>query len=125
MICCVTGHRPQGFPFSREENDLTYASYREILFREVECLIREGYTHFITGMADGADLDFARVVIFLRNQGEFITLEAALPYPVKTSKRTTGYSEARDDILLQCNQKHIVSPYYHQGCMQKRNRLLK
>ena len=124
MKCCVTGHRPKGFPFERQDYIFSYLKYMELLEQEIECLIREGYTHFITGMAEGADLDFAKTVLFLRDQGEPITLEAALPYPLKPSKKMTAYSEARDDVLLCCNQKHIVSPYFHQGCMQKRNKYM-
>ena len=121
MICCVTGHRSKGFPFSREEQGPKYIDYIDTLRREIEKLIQENYRYFISGMAEGADLDFAVEVIGYRYDEKDIELEAALPYPIPKTQRTTAYSEARDDVLFECNYKTIVSPYYHKGCMQKRN----
>ena len=63
MICCVTGHRPEGFPFLRSEADPSYAVYMDTLSKTIEELIRIGYDSFITGMAEGADLDFALFVL--------------------------------------------------------------
>ena len=121
MICCVTGHRPNGFQFLRDEKDERYLKYLDRLRREVEGLIEEGYECFITGMADGADVDFASMVLSLREDGKAITLEAALPFPLRSCKRQNAYHQKRDWILQECDRSHVVSPYYHKGCMQKRN----
>lgn len=121
MICCVTGHRPKGFPFSRDKEDIIFIYYKNQLSDEVDRLANEGYTHFITGMAEGADIDFAEAVILLRMDIPHIKLEAALPYPITPAQRRTAFGEERDGILLKCNIKHAVSPHYHKGCMQKRN----
>lgn len=126
MICCVTGHRPAGFPFTRNENDLTFARYTKKLSDEIESLLHNGYSHFITGMAQGADLDFAQSVIVLRNQYEYegITLEAALPYPVNPAKQLKNCLGTRELVLSECNLKHTVSDHYFRGCMAKRNRYM-
>ncbi len=125
MICCVTGHRPKGFPFSREMFNLSFMYYQDALYIELKNLVIDGYTDFITGMADGADLDFAETVLEIRDDECFqIKLEAALPYPLPPTKRITEYSEKRDDILYECNSKYAVSTYYHKGCMQKRNQYM-
>ncbi len=121
MICCVTGHRPKYFPFQREDNDPRYINYIDQLYLELEKLIREGYRDFISGMADGADIDFANHVLFFRDIEEDITLEAALPYPPPYQKNLTDYCIERNCILMVCNKKTIVSPYYQKGCFQKRN----
>ena len=68
MVCCVTGHRPSGFNFSRKSDNLLYIEYCLRLADEVEYLIRYGYDVFITGMADGADMDFALMVIMFNFQ---------------------------------------------------------
>lgn len=124
MICCVTGHRPKGFPFPHDRDCVEYMDYRCKLDREVELLAREGYRDFITGMADGADLDFAETVIELREAEGYITLEAALPYPIRPTKKVTEYIDHRDTILLQCDRKTVVSTHYYRGCMQARNRYM-
>jgi len=122
MICCVTGHRPKGFLFERRGN--LYSSYLTRLQQMLSDLTDCGYSHFITGMADGADLDFARTVIELRLKKSDILLEAAMPYPAVPSKRKSMYSKERELILAGCDMIHTVSPYYHRGCMQKRNQYM-
>ncbi len=124
MICCVTGHRSKGFPFPRDSCHIEYIDYIDTLRREIEKLLREDCRDFVCGMAEGADLDFAKQVLAFRLDEGNITLEAALPYPVQTLKRKTVYSEMRDDLIFECDCKTIVSQYYHKGCMQKRNQYM-
>ena len=122
MICCVTGHRHSGFTFERNPENIRFSRYNLMLYSEIKCLISFGYNHFISGMAEGADLDFAKAVIHLRDTEKLpIILECALPYPVNPSKRLIEYNKERDFILSKCDRLSIVSPYYHGGCMQKRN----
>lgn len=117
MICCVTGHRPSGFPFSQES---AYTAYHRLLRYTVKQLIDEGYDHFITGMATGVDTDFAYCILSFQDGGAPVTLEAALPYPLpKRQKAAT-----REAILSRCDTVTSVSPYYHGGCMDKRNRYM-
>lgn len=52
--CCVTGHRD--IPEGRKSYVI------QELQREVLAAIDEGYTRFISGFADGADLMFAAIV---------------------------------------------------------------
>ena len=69
-------------------------------------------------MAEGADTDFAKSVLFYRDvQRKNITLEAALPVPAHFHKN----ANERDHILLNCDFVTAVSEFYHGGCMQKRN----
>ena len=124
LICCVTGHRPEGFPFPREQDCFAYMEYQRILSREIEILLRGGYRDFISGMARGADMDFAHEVIKFRDEEGFISLEAALAYPCYPSKRKTNDAAKRDDLIAQCNLRTEISSHYHRGCMQKRNRYM-
>lgn len=124
MICCVTGHRPSGFPFPREENNISYVFYIDRLYSEIQNLIGEGYRDFITGMADGADIDFANAILYYREIEMNITLEAAMPYPITYPKTPSEYIDERNDIFFDCNTKTIVSEHYFRGCMQKRNRYM-
>ncbi len=121
MICCVTGHRPGGFPFSRSEADQGYVVYMDTLSKTMENLIQNGYDHFISGMAEGADLDFARLVLQHKQKYPHILLEAALPYPNRSAKQIYETTKERASILAQCDLVQEVSPAYHRGCRQKRN----
>ncbi len=133
MTCCVTGHRPKGFPFLYGASDLLiddprdcflFSKYKETLEKKIERLINEGYTHFITGMADGADLDFAECVINNQKLSGGIILEAALPSPTNIKKLLDGNRIEKADILSKTNLIHTVSDHYYNGCMQKRNRYM-
>lgn len=91
MICCVTGHRSKGFPFLRHCEEFAYVEYIEQLRKEIRSLIDEGYDHFISGMAEGVDLDFASCVLELGEREKGIILEAALPCPISSLKDSTNY----------------------------------
>lgn len=124
MICCVTGHRPNGFPFLCDVGNIYYNTYLDVLDATVEELIYEGYTHFISGMADGADLDFASIVVSMSNRFEDIVLESALPYPLRASAKSTENNELRHTLVSASQKITVVSPKYFRGCMQKRNRYM-
>ncbi len=86
MICCVTGHRPKGFPFARVSSDYNYIRYLSCLDDAVLDLIDNGCIHYISGMENGADLDFADIVSSYKYTDKDLILEAALPYPIDASK---------------------------------------
>ena len=52
--CCVTGHR------DIPQDKRTYVETE--LKKEVLAAIADGYTHFISGFAEGVDLTFAALV---------------------------------------------------------------
>ena len=81
--CCLTGHRPKGFPWDyADKKCMEHKSYLALLREKVVELISEGYSHFISGGALGADSDFAEIVIDLRKSAyPDITLEIAVPCP--------------------------------------------
>ena len=67
--CCCTGHRPKGFPFRYGIDKRKHAAYLKTLEEKIKLAITEyGITNFISGMALGADLDFAETVLNLRNK---------------------------------------------------------
>lgn len=118
MICCVTGHRSCGFPFSSEDRE-SHLQYKKRLYEAVQDLLDQGFRHFITGMAEGVDTDFAIAVLFYKKQYEDIRLEAALPYPPQ--QRYADQKTVKEKILSSCDDVTVVSDKYYTGCMQKRN----
>lgn len=125
MICCATGHRPTGFPFAYHSGCEREQRYRALLSDVIRMLIDGGYTHFISGMAVGADLDFAEAVLdakaYALSAGRMVTLEAAVPCPDQTSKWSAWEKKRYDEILKRCDTRMLISPVYTSGCMQKRN----
>ena len=69
--CCVTGHRV----IPVEQLKRVEFELRELIRQTIHA----GYSTFISGFAEGADLLFARLV--LESQAEYpVQLEAAIPY---------------------------------------------
>ncbi|MCL1857608.1 MAG: DUF1273 domain-containing protein [Oscillospiraceae bacterium] len=78
--CCFTGHRPKALPWGYDENNLRCVSLKSKLKFTLESLIvEEGYKKFISGMAMGADMICAEIVLSLKNIYSYIKLECAVP----------------------------------------------
>ncbi|MBQ9746846.1 MAG: DUF1273 family protein [Clostridia bacterium] len=124
MVCCVTGHRPKGFPFARVSSDYNYIRYMACLRDAVLDLMDNGCIHYISGMASGADLDFADIVSSYKYTDRELVLEAAFPYPIDVSKLKLDRASKKGEILCNCDYIHFISSHYYRGCMQKRNRYM-
>ena len=110
-ICCVTGHRD----IPEEKMD----RIQKLLRQEILAAIEDGYTHFISGFATGADLLFADIIAELKEIYP-ITLEAAIPYP----GRMKTPDETFQRLIRCCDTVKIHSDSYFKGCYMCRNRYL-
>lgn len=109
--CCVTGHRD--IPLQK------ISPLLKSLRQEAEWAIENGYTHFISGFAAGADLFFAEVVAALKDTYP-ITLEAAIPYPGRLRTRDQDFQR----LIRQCERVRVHSAEYSKGCYMIRNRYM-
>jgi len=124
MVCCVTGHRPKGFCFPREDGNPLFLHYYAQILDDISELIDLGCDRFITGMAEGADIDFAMAVLSFKKAYTHIRIEAAVPCPIRLPVNYSEYHRRRDLVLAQCDKIHLVSDHYFEGCMDKRNRFM-
>lgn len=122
-VCCVTGNRPQNFPWEYPENGNSevYTEYKKKMGNAIEELIEDGYMHFISGGALGVDLDFAEQVIALRNKYPSITLELVLPCPDHTRKWSNTDKKRYLKVLEKTDKVSCTSEAYSLRCMQIRN----
>ena len=107
--CCVTGHRD--IPASQ----ISYV--KEELRRLIQLAIEDGYTHFISGMAEGTDLFFAAIVAELKEKNQEITLEAAIPY----RKRLDAKDREFQRLIKLCDSTHITAETYAKSVYFNRN----
>lgn len=119
--CCFTGGRPTRFPWKYDENDPDCRRLKQSISEEVARLADGGCTHFISGMAQGADTYCAEAVLLLRAQREGITLECALPCPQQTDGWTQAQKTRHADIVAAADKVTMVSDAYTRNCMLKRN----
>lgn len=109
--CCVTGHRD----IPADAKKTIRAELRGALL----LAIGDGYTHFISGFATGADLMFAEIVTELKNDYP-ITLEAAIPYPGRMKTQDIDFQR----LIGCCDVVKVHSERYFKGCFMRRNRYM-
>ena len=122
--CCFTGHRPDKLPWGDREEDPRCQALKKKLEDALERAVQDGYLHFISGMARGADLYFAEAVLKLRQTHPEVTLEAARPYEGQASGWPVEERRRYWSILDQCNYETLVQHRYDRGCMMRRNRYM-
>ncbi len=110
--CCFTGHRniPQ---HKRPEVETA-------IRLEVMSAIEDGYTRFISGFAEGADLMFAAVVTELKEQAPGLRLEAAIPYVGRLYRQDQAFL----DLVATCDGMKIISEKNTRNCYHARNRYM-
>ena len=122
--CCCTGHRPKGFPFKYGIDKQKHKTYLKTLEQKIKLAVTDyGITNFISGMALGADLDFAETVLKLRNKYP-ITLECAIPCPNQTLKWNSTDILRYENILKRADNINLISKQYTPECMLERNRYM-
>lgn len=121
IICAFTGHRPEHLPWGENEQDSRCLDLKRRLDSALERAYEDGFRHFISGMARGADWYFCEAVIALRERHPEVVLEAAVPF----AKHGQNWEE-RDllryqSLLDQCDMETLVQREYSSFCMHRRD----
>ena len=112
--CCFTGHRPNGLkrPAWLIKIDLE---------REIKKAMEDGFTVFISGMAQGVDIWAAQIVLKLRSKGAPIKLICACPFDGFEDRWDTSWQQQYKEILSAADLVRYVCPGYSRSCFQIRN----
>lgn len=111
-VCCVTGHRV--IPAAER------AHVERRLREEVRLAIADGFTVFLSGFAEGADLMFARAVLEEKAAQPQIRLVAAIPHAQRLRQGGAEFQR----LYARCDAARVLSPQYHQSCYALRNRYM-
>ena len=122
--CCFTGHRPDKLPWGTNEHDARCLACKEKIRQALEEVRTQGVSHFISGMARGADLYFAEEVLKLREKYPDITLECARPCESQAEHWPETEQLRYRAILDRCDIETLVQYHYDRGCMMRRNRYM-
>ncbi len=114
--CCFTGHRD--IPEIEKER-----LYRD-LYTEISALIKKGVTIFRCGGARGFDTMAALAVLDIKKLNHEISLVVDVPCRNQHLRWNTEEREAMEYIMSVADEVNVLSPYYHNGCMQYRNRYM-
>ena len=123
--CCFTGHRAQRLPFRFEEQRPDGVRLKALLREEVERLITAYHvTHFISGLALGADLIAAETVLALQARYPFITLEGAIPHLDQTVRWPEEQRARYERAVRRCDRRTVLQDAYTPDCYRRRNRYM-
>lgn len=112
--CCVTGHRD----IPEEQID----DVKQSLEREVDRAIRDGFTSFLSGFAEGTDLLFAEIVAERIAENPALQLRAAIPY--RGRLEALKETEQTKKLLDLCTEIYVAAETYNPGVYAKRNRCM-
>lgn len=122
--CAFTGHRPKSFPWGYNEDDPDCVLLKQVLAEQINALVEDGVTGFISGMALGVDLWAAQIVLELRKKNPLLNLCCALPCEGQ-ERKWPFYAQAQyRSILKQADKTVWVGKEYSSDCMLTRNRYM-
>lgn len=111
LACAFTGHRPRKFPWGYNEEDAGCKHLKAALQQEIALLARNGYTDFLSGMAEGTDTWAALDVLELREA------HPELKFPLYSALQNPGRSmDLSRTTLLPI---HFGSSGFHHLCQQR------
>lgn len=122
--CAFTGHRPKSFPWGYNETARDCVLLKKVLAEQIRVLVNRGVTEYLSGMALGADLWCAEIVLALRKENPALHLHCILPCEGQDNKWPASEKERYRSILKQANEIIYVNRRYKDGCMLERNRWL-
>ena len=111
--CCFSGHRI----FSQKRIE----AIGKRLHEEIDRLIQQGITNFISGGALGFDHMAATLVLSKKHQGADIRLILALPCRDQDKEWTDMQKYMYHIFLAEADEVHYVSEKFTSDCMKKRN----
>ena len=122
--CAFTGHRPQKLPWRRDETVPGCVALKETLATQIAALVADGYTEFLTGMAEGVDLWAAQIVLSLRVTNPSLRLHCILPCTAQSAKWSAALQKQYRAILEQADSIIFVNRADKKNCMLERDRFL-
>lgn len=114
--CCFTGHRR--LPKNMIEHIAKH------LDQEIDNLIDQGVTDFISGGALGFDQIAASLIVAKKEMGKTMRLLFALPCRNQDERWSDKQKKLYHNLLAKADEIIYVSEEYSEGCMKKRNEFM-
>lgn len=117
LACCFSGHR------KLPESKISHVVAR--LNKEIDVLIEQGITDFISGGALGFDQVAASVIVAKKEMREDIRLIFALPCKNQDERWNADQKRLYRNLIAEGDEIVYVSEdEYYDGCMKKRNQYM-
>lgn len=122
--CCLAGHRPAGFAFGYNEEHPACLKIKQAIYRQITFLADNGVSCFLSGMAQGAELWAAELVLELKCNRPNIILACVLPCDAQANRWHESARARYRTILQQADHTHFTSRHYTDDCTKRRNQFL-
>lgn len=122
--CAFTGHRPQKLPWRSDKTAPGCVELKETLAAQIAALVEDGYTEFLTGMAEGVDIWAAQIVLSLRVTNPSLRLHCILPCAEQSVRWSVASQEQHHAILEQADSIIFVNRADKKNCMLERDHFL-
>ena len=122
--CAFTGHRPQKFPWRKDETAPACAALKAALNAQILRLMESGFTDFLSGMALGVDQWAAASVLELRENNPILKLHCILPCKTQAEGWTATERDVYLAILDEADSVVYVNRDAIRDCMLVRNRFM-
>ena len=124
LRCAFTGHRPQKLPFGFDEEDARCLAFKRRLHAALARLLREGYTHFLSGGALGMDMWAAEEVLRLRGERPGLLLEMVSPFDAQAARWPEDLRARHDRLFEAADIVTATGHRFSPSCLSRRNRYL-
>lgn len=94
------------------------------LLEILRALAKEGYTHFLCGMAEGFDIMAGEAVVALQKEGAPLELVAVVPFPEQARGFSPELKARYDTLLAVAREVIIIKQHYSVDCFHARNDFL-
>ena len=111
--CIFTGHRDLGEDFSVQE-----------LKQAIQDLLNSGVRIFYNGFAVGFDTEAVKALLSFKKKYPDIKLIACIPCPEQDKYFNFKQKREYKRLVKKADEQILVSDYYFNGCMLKRNRYM-
>ncbi len=117
---CLTGHRPRFLPWGYDEERQNCKLFKEKLTEMLLEEIENGYSCFLTGMAEGFDMIATELLLKLKEEKD-IEVIAIIPCARQEVRWKRDQQLRYRNLLCECDDKIVLSSHYTPGCMLERN----
>ncbi len=120
--CAITGHRPERFPFGRDESDPRCVRLKKAIRNAILTLAAGGVDRYICGMARGVDLWAARQILTIKKERPYLKLITVRPCATQADRWQNDEREEYNRIISEADESVCLHEKYTSFCMMERNR---
>jgi len=126
-VLAITGYRPEKLSVSLSQGGMSMKNLEKILRAQMIEALDNDFSTFVSGMALGTDLLFAKIAVELRAKYKPLGIKFIAALPCRDHDCNWGSRERElcRELVETADEVVLVSDsHYYDGCMAKRNRYL-